>query len=587
MKKIFTLALALIGFASMANAATIDDVQVCKHSYVLVFDDWNGSGTAKPGKGKLFGDNYFLDVTGGSVATNKQSINLADESYCGGDYAKYAEYGSHLNSWRLKNGQDVIAMKVTAGSKIIILGQTHASRYPKITDTAPSGNQMKGTVLEATINTVRDNGRFEWVADDDRTIYIGSEGGDYYVSYLIVEANEAEGTPQVKVGAQTYAEGLWYREVTCTPANAYGMPSIVTYTTDGTTPNANSAVYNAPIKCYNNQTIKFQAYMDLGAGASDDGILVGADNEAVVAFSFDAPTITVNGADVTISSPYEGAKNYYKLNDAEAVEGNTLTLTESATIVAYSEIVNGTYATFTTKSTTKDVYVLNPIKEKKTITVSGEAVLDEEATAEAKSANAAAANVYKVENAAITADKKDFFVKSVEYGVLKDDNDKYQIDGKEVYLKMTEKTNITFQVAEGDSVDVVVVCSKNSCKNLNPDNDETVTTDRKCYVNLSGKTYGSDDITATHEFNGAEEANNVIRFGLSAGTYTFQKYSGTGNIFVASIEITPAEKTDSAIKTIEAAAGIQSGAIYNIAGQKVNSQFKGIIVKDGKKMFVK
>lgn len=379
----------------------------------------------------------------------------------------------------------------------------------------------------------------------------------------------------MKVGAQTYAEGLWYREVTCTPANAYGMPSIVTYTTDGTTPNANSAVYNAPIKCYNNQTIKFQAYMDLGAGASDDGILVGADNEAVVAFSFDAPTITVNGADVTISSPYEGAKNYYKLNDAEAVEGNTLTLTESATIVAYSEIVNGTYATFTTKSTTKDVYVLNPIKEKKTITVSGEAVLDEEATAEAKSANAAAANVYKVENAAITADKKDFFVKSVEYGVLKDDNDKYQIDGKEVYLKMTEKTNITFQVAEGDSVDVVVVCSKNSCKNLNPDNDETVTTDRKCYVNLSGKTYGPDDITATHEFNGAEEANNVIRFGLSAGTYTFQKYSGTGNIFVASIEITPAEKTDSAIKTIEAAAGIQSGAIYNIAGQKGEQPVQG------------
>lgn len=36
-----------------------------------------------------------------------------------------------------------------------------------------------------------------------------------------------------------------------------------------------------------------------------------------------------------------------------------------------------------------------------------------------------------------------------------------------------------------------------------------------------------------------------------------------------------------------AKAEIKSGAIYNIAGQKVNSQFKGIIVKDGKKMFVK
>ena len=32
MKKLFTFALALLGLANVANAATIDDVAVCKHS---------------------------------------------------------------------------------------------------------------------------------------------------------------------------------------------------------------------------------------------------------------------------------------------------------------------------------------------------------------------------------------------------------------------------------------------------------------------------------------------------------------------------------------------------------------------------
>ena len=77
MKKIFTLICALMGFAGAANAATVDDIALLKHSYVLVMDDVTNNGSAKPGKGNLFGDNHFLDVTGGSVATNKGSVDLS------------------------------------------------------------------------------------------------------------------------------------------------------------------------------------------------------------------------------------------------------------------------------------------------------------------------------------------------------------------------------------------------------------------------------------------------------------------------------------------------------------------------------
>ena len=568
MKKVFTLICALMGLATVANAATIDDVQVCKHSYVLCFDDWDGNGTAKPGKGSLFGNGYFLDVTGGSVATNKGKVNLsvlneADDNHVtqyivdkyGADYPD-----DHFNSWRLKNAQDVIAMKVTAKTKLIFFLQGNNksgkdARIPKIATDAALTNALNDAPGEDFPTT--DAGfRYEWTAPDDLTIYIGSYNGDTFFSFLIVEANEAPGTPTVKVGDQQYEGGLWFREVTCkaNPATEEGsteqIPTIVTYTTDGTEPTAASPIYKEPIKCYKDMDIHFQAFLDFGDGQpNDDFICDGADVVANVNFKFDAPEIVADGANVSIYSAYDqqGGTNFYVLNGEQEVEGNSTTLSESATVTAFTKITNGSYATFTSNSTTKDVYVLNPIKDKKTIAVTaGDVVLDEDATA-----TSTTGEVYKIENGEISADKMDFFVKNLTLKAVTDEQ--YQApEGNERYIQMSN-TNITFLVAAGDEVNVKVVCSKNSCKTLNPDNDESVTTDRKCYVNVSGTTYGTDDIT--------QENGNIIEFTLKGGKdvkskddeeneitifeaadtyYTFQKYSGTGNILISSIEITPA-----------------------------------------------
>ena len=550
MKKLFTLICALVGLTSSVNAATIDDVAVCKHSYVLVMDQVTGTVKgvdkgAKPGKGQLFGDGFFLDVTGGSTADNKGSWNLSSEetiAILGTD--AYAEYGDHLNSFRLKKGQDVIAMKVTAGSKVIILGQTH-TRHPMITDTAPSGNNMQGKDLGSEVNTVETNGYFSWVASDDMTIYIGSKGGDYYISYIIVEANEAPGTPSVKVGNQTFENGLWYRDVTCKP-NTYQIEgsdvkfgTVVTYTTDGTTPTAESTKYTEPIRCYKDMTVKFQAFVDYGDG-QPAGICEGADNDGIVSFSFNAPTISAEGGNVTITSEYEGAQNFYKYGVADYAEGSSFSLSESATVTAMSKIVNGSYTTFETASTSKDVYVLNPITEEKIITVSGSAVLDEEATTPTET-------IYKIEDGAITADKMDFFVKNLEFGAIANNTAaaQYQVPaGQEAYIKMNA-TNISFLVAEGDSVNVHVICSKNSCKNIDAEDAK----DRQCKVNVDGNLYGCDDINLpTYEVtyaNGDVETLpfNEIKFGLAAGIHTFQKFSGTGNILISSIKITPVKGT--------------------------------------------
>ena len=585
MKKFFTLALALMGFAGVANAANVDDLAVLKHSYVLVGDDVTNNGQEKIAKNTLFGNGYFFTPTGHDKATNKGSVDLSTVDELGivtqEIVNKYAEYGTHLNSLRLKTTQDVLAMNVTAKSKIIIFFEKNKDsdvRYPivgKKADLSEKLSSEDNVIIKGAYGN-KQIGRFEWVATDDGVIYIGAEN-QIFLSYIIVEANEAPGTPTVKVGDQTYEGGLWFREVTC-KANDYTMegsdvaiPTIVTYTTDGSTPTAASPVYKEPIKCYKDMTVKFQAYQDWGTGADEGFICENADNEANVAFLFDAPTISTDGANVTVTSPYEGAENYILVNGDNEEKTNSITLEESATITAYSKIINGEYGEFTTKSTTKDVYVLNPIKEKKTIVVTtGTAVLDEEATA-----TSTTGPVYKVEGGAISADKKDFFVKNLTFSVLKNEDENkapYQVPaGQEIYIQMSN-TNITFQVAEGDSVDVKVICSKNSCKQLP---EEGKTEDLKCYVNISGTTYGHDDVTA--------ENGNIIEFGLKAGTHTFQKYSGTGNILISSIEITPILADPSGIATVKNE--VAKSATFNLAGQKVTNNFKGIIVKDGKKIF--
>lgn len=584
MKKLFTLICAFVACMGVANAAsTINDVAVCKHSYVLILENVTGAASpVKPGKGNLFGDGFFLDVTGGTTATNKgesdpcamttavtdpetgEVTTPAEYKYGEAFAKKYEEYaGKHVNTFRLKNAQDIIAMKVTAGSKLIFLGQVHASRYPKIATNAA----LTEGVQELAVNTTSTNGYSEWTAGDDMTIYIGSQGGDWYLGMLIVEANEAPGTPSVKVGPQTYENGLYFREVTCKPVKVEvegeTYPTLCTYTTDGSTPNATSPKYTAPIKCYANQTIKFQAYLDLGDGTvSEDYICTGADNEGIASFLFNTPSIAVDGATFSVTSEYEGAKNYISYGEIQDKESNGETLTESATVSAYSKIVNGTYATFTTKSVSKDVYVLDPIKEEKTIAVtSADVVVDEEATA-----TSTTGTVYKVENGVISADKKDFFVKNLEFGIVNGANAQYQVPaGQEAYIKMNA-TNITFQVAEGDSVDITVTCTKNSCKTINADNDESVTSDRKCYVNVSGKTFGTDDITNGDVAN-LEGYANVITFGLPAGTHTFQKYSGTGNILISSINIKPVAAD--AIQMVNADAAAKKVAKRLVNGQIV------------------
>ena len=595
MKKIFTLICALVGIVASGFAQTVADLEVCKHSYVLVGDDVTNNGTEKIAKNSLFGDGYFFTPTGHDKANNKKSFDLAekneDETYKWFN-GKYAEYGSHLNSLRLKNAQDVFAVKLTAKSKIIICfnGQSKvgtAARYPKFATDAKLENALNEKPTEASgtvgISTV------EYTAPDDMTLYVGSWNGDIYVSYIIVEANEAPGTPSVKVGPQTYENGLWFREVTVKPAmvseegSEEQFPSIVTYTTDGSAPDANSEVVPSdPIKVYKDQTLKFQAFMDLGTGLPDvEGFLSGAENEAVVSFSFDAPTITADKGNVTVTTPYaaQGGANVITYGD-EIINGDNATLTESAVVSAKTVINNGTYGTFDSKSASIDALILTPITEKQEIKpIAGEVVLDEEAT----SGSTDGKTYYKVENGKHNADPKYIFFKKPVFGAVTADNAKYQVpEGQEVYLQMKDNDiAIYFETAQKSLV--TITASKNSCKNIDKPEDAK---NLIFGVKMDDTDQQVADITADHEFvNGdATEtlSGNVLKFFVEAGTHKITRYTGTGNIFLSSIVIEPAG-TNTGINDIEANSTvkvkkvIENGQIvivkgnnkYNVAGAQI------------------
>lgn len=591
MKKVFTTLFAMLGLTMAMNAETVDDIKPMMHSYVCVFDNYTGNGLTARVKGSLFGGNYFLDVTGGSISTGKGSIDLSDNTTYAVTYGgaeadtarlakQYAKYGKHLNSLRLKNAQDVIALKPTAGSVIYVFGEGNGSkskddgslaRLPKFATDAKLENPLNEAPQSdypASYNYVY---KFVVPAEFDGTIpmYIGTYNGDAFMSCIIVEANEPAGTPMVEVNNTVYdeTEKLYYQEVVCTPSNyildgADLGATTVYYTTDGTTPtDANGEVYFEPIKCYKDMVVKFQAYDPFGM------ICEGANNEATVEFKFNAPSLTIDGANATIATEYMNATNYYSIDGAEGVAGDTYTATTSCNFAAYTVIKNGEHATWTSATASAPIYVLDPIKEKKVITVAGTTAVDEEATAADPNGN----TIYVAVDAKLQYNGKDadacfYLVPDAKFSAIMVDT--AQVNGQQVYLQM-DKKNLTFMVAEGDSVNVKVTVSKNSHKNA-----ETLQT----YVNVNGTTYGHENIITE---------GNVIEFGLSAGIWSFEKYSGTGNIHVASIEIEPV--STEGIQNVVAGPAIDANApIYDVVGRQVTTPLKkGIYIQNGRKFIVK
>nr|MBQ5605106.1 InlB B-repeat-containing protein [Bacteroidales bacterium] len=205
---------------------------------MCAFSDYTkDDSTTVDGKGKVsvirkagnkFGNDYFLDVKGGTVATNKGSIDISNSdkkaqySAINGadvDYlsAKYSTYGSRLNSLRLKNAQDVIALKPLAGSVIYVFGQGNnktgaQARIPKFATDADLKEALNDGPDESHPKTSNYVYKFEVPKDKgfdgENPLYIGSYNGDAFFSYIIVELPPVEPLYKVTVSASPVEGGL-------------------------------------------------------------------------------------------------------------------------------------------------------------------------------------------------------------------------------------------------------------------------------------------------------------------------------------------------------------------------------------------
>ncbi|MBR0333410.1 MAG: hypothetical protein IIX13_00570 [Bacteroidales bacterium] len=228
------------GMLSM-TAATVADLKPIKSTYVYAFDAYTQNGGGSRAKGTLFGNNYFIDVTGGSVSTGKGSIDISNSktySAINGadvDYlsVKYSTYGSQLKSLRLKNAQDVIALKPLAGSVIYVFGEgggkTGAgARIPRFSTEADLDPALNAAPDESHPKTNNYVYKFEVPKgfDGEEVLYIGSYNDDAYFSYIIVELPPVESLYEVSVSASPNEAGL-AAVISQAPAQEAGKEEVI------------------------------------------------------------------------------------------------------------------------------------------------------------------------------------------------------------------------------------------------------------------------------------------------------------------------------------------------------------------------
>ena len=139
-------------------ASTVDDLVAISSDYVFIADDVTSNGTVGLTMNELYANNHILSAgwNGNSVSNAKGSIG-------------FASGGSHLNSLRLKNAQNMIAFKVTAPCTITLYTYSDAQRGIRIHKGARANDADETYYLQQPVSTP------VWSADLD-------EAGVYYLS---------------------------------------------------------------------------------------------------------------------------------------------------------------------------------------------------------------------------------------------------------------------------------------------------------------------------------------------------------------------------------------------------------------------
>jgi len=174
MKKILSLMALLLLTVATAWAATVDDLVAVGPGYTFIADNITSNGSVKLTKNTLYDNDRIFAPTSNSVATNKGSSTIGGVS--------------HLNSLRLKNGQDYLIIKVDGPCLITFYTYGDNARGVKVGTSDPGYSEDTGCD-EYGRQTA---GTTQWTCNVTAAGYvkIASYNGDFYIAGFEVTATE-------------------------------------------------------------------------------------------------------------------------------------------------------------------------------------------------------------------------------------------------------------------------------------------------------------------------------------------------------------------------------------------------------------
>ena len=166
LKTIFAV-LAVSLFSLTAFASTVDDLVAISSDYVFIADDITASGTAPLTRNELYANGHILAAGWYDNVVSSLKGSIA-----------FASGGTHLNSLRLKNAQDMIAFKVTSPCAITLYTYSDSERGVRIHKGARSGDSDDTYYLQQPVSTPVWNAEL----DEAGVYYLSSYNADFFIA---------------------------------------------------------------------------------------------------------------------------------------------------------------------------------------------------------------------------------------------------------------------------------------------------------------------------------------------------------------------------------------------------------------------
>lgn len=317
MKKLFTLAAAVLASISLTWAETVDDLKVISANYNVYFEDVVTSNVTA---GTLITD-YVLSQIANTYKTNQGTDKTVGKLYC----------------LRVKStSQDVLAFKVSSSCTLVLYANRATDRTPYL-DTKVAA-QGESSITGTPTSTDGAKGYVTYSIPAAGTYYIIGNGSDCYLAGLEfsdfctdpeLTVSPTEGTGFVGDAIDIAVTSKNHSKPINPAVTVDGVAGV--YGTDYTFKASTGLVQATPLKAGTFVVTFSQASNDTYCAAEESATFVISEKNPVTAVTIDGPTAGYVGYELTYTATADNATAYQWLVDG--VDANTNAATFKYTAV--------------------------------------------------------------------------------------------------------------------------------------------------------------------------------------------------------------------------------------------------------------